>query len=73
MKTKNKVPVKPDTVTLNDQGKRTLAMLTALEDEAQLTDWEIDFVASVSDWFYKGQSLSPKQFETLEKVYRKFN
>jgi hypothetical protein len=65
---------KVDSTGLNARGKATLAMLTALEDEAALSEWEIDFIANIADWFIsKERSLSPKQYETLEKIYRKFN
>ncbi len=66
--------VSVDGTGLDDKGKRTLAMLTALETEDGLSSWEVDFVSSVTDWFLKeGRELTPKQFETLERIYHKFN
>jgi hypothetical protein len=63
-----------DSTGLDEQGKRTLAMLTALEDEDRLSIWEIGFIGSLIDWFIKGEkALTPKQFDTLEKIYQKFN
>lgn len=34
-----------------------------------LSDWEEDFLASVSDQFDRRGSLSDKQFEILERIY----
>ena len=63
-----------DRTGLSEQGKSTLAMLTALEDEDKLSTWEMEFVESVSDWFLKKErELTPRQYETLEKIYHKFN
>jgi hypothetical protein len=42
--------------------------LDSLEED-NLTDWEKNFVASVSDQFDKKGSLSPKQTATLRKIY----
>lgn len=48
--------------------------LKALEEQDGLTDWEKGFVGSVSDWFYmKGKDLTTKQYEALERIYRRFN
>lgn len=63
-----------DTAQLDDRGKRAHAMLTALTDEDGLTEWERDFVASLSEWFYdKQRSLSPKQYDRLKSIYERFN
>ena len=63
-----------DRTGLSERGKATLAMLTALEDEQGLSEWEVGFVADVSDWFLiKQRPLTEKQFEHLKKVYDKFN
>jgi|HubBroStandDraft_2_1064218.scaffolds.fasta_scaffold257881_1 hypothetical protein len=63
-----------DRTGLSERGKDTLAMLTALEDEDRLSDWEQGFVADISDWFLiKQRQLTPNQFEHLKKVYSKFN
>ena len=59
-----------DSTTLDEEGKRVLAMLTALETEDKLNNWEQTFVASVSDRFIgKGLSLTPKQFDRLAIIY----
>jgi DNA-dependent RNA polymerase auxiliary subunit epsilon len=61
-------------IGLSEQGEKTLAMLTALEDEDNLSQWEITFIESLSDWFLnKERELTPRQYEVLERVYRKFN
>jgi hypothetical protein len=63
-----------DRTGLSERGKQTLAMLTALEDEDKLSQWEQDFVASVTDKYLgKAYPLSEKQYECLEKIYNKFN
>lgn len=47
-------------------------MLRALEDQ-DVNEWEKGFLSSVSDWFYMKQgNLSERQYETLEKIYRRF-
>ena len=47
--------------------------LQALEDETEkMNEWEQGFYTSVSDWFYNDHPLSPKQYETLERLYRRF-
>ena len=38
-----------------------------------LTDWEKGFVESISDAYKKYKGLSPKQFETFEKIEVKYN
>jgi hypothetical protein len=63
-----------DSTGLNETGKRTLAMLTHLEDEDKLSIWEVEFVGSMIDWFIKQEkALTPKQFARLEIVYGKYN
>lgn len=36
-----------------------------------LTDWEENFLGSVSDYFSRRGKLTDAQFETLEKIYTK--
>lgn len=63
-----------DRTGLSERGKETLIMLTALEDEDKLSEWEVGFVSDVSDWFLlKQRSLTENQFNCLKKVYSKFN
>lgn len=63
-----------DSTGLDDNGKAVLAMLTALEDEDKLNDWEQGFVADMMDRFINQlRPLTPKQFTALENTYRKFN
>jgi hypothetical protein len=45
-------------------------MLRELERPAKaLTDWELNFLASITDQFNRRGSLSQKQFDILEKIY----
>lgn len=37
----------------------------------RLNEWEIGFIVNVEDRFLKGQSLSKKQLDTLDKIYEK--
>lgn len=63
-----------DSTGLDEQGRRTLAMLTHLEAEDKLSIWEVEFVGSMIDWFIKQEkALTPKQFARLEIVYSKYN
>jgi hypothetical protein len=65
---------RPEAHILDETGKRVLAMLTALEDEQDMNEWEQGFVADMMDRFYKReQSLTQGQFDKLEHIYRKWN
>ncbi len=48
---------------------------TMIEDcekrESRLTDWERDFISSVSEHLGRGRALTPKQAETLERIWDK--
>lgn len=47
-----------------------LHMLASLEyPSKELTKWEEDFIASITDQFDTRGSLSDRQFETLERIY----
>jgi len=52
-------------------------MLQMLEDEDGLTEWEENFVESVSNQFEKNKqfskTLSDRQCEILERIYDKYN
>ena len=37
--------------------------------ESRLSDWEREFIASISEQLGKGRTLTPKQAETLERVW----
>lgn len=39
--------------------------------ESRLTDWEREFIANVSEQLGRGRGLSPKQAETLERIWDK--
>jgi hypothetical protein len=53
-----------------DQGKLVEHMLSALESpHKELTDWETDFIGSVSDQYSLRRSLSDRQIEILERIY----
>lgn len=41
------------------------------EESAYLTEWESDFVESVGGLVRNGTTLSPKQDEVLEKIWKK--
>lgn len=63
-----------DRTGLSERGHQILSMLTALETEDGLSKWEQDFVISVTDQYLgKAYNLSDKQYDCLEKIYRKFN
>ena len=53
------------------QSKEVLKQwITAVNDEGRkLTDWEVQFMESITEQFDKGGSLSEKQEEILEKIY----
>ena len=60
--------------TLDRETENVDIWLRALEDEDGLTDWEKEFVASVTDRFYMSdKQVTPRQYEVLERIYRKFN
>jgi hypothetical protein len=54
---------------MNEEQKRAREVLQDLLalDEG-LTNWEIDFIESVNQW---QSDLTPKQIETLDKIYEK--
>jgi hypothetical protein len=63
-----------DRTEMSERGKKITAMLTALEKEDNLTEWEQGFVNDISDWWLiKERNLSPAQYERLDTIYRKFN
>ena len=72
METKRK-ETKKSVKPVDREVENTDIWLKALEDQDGLSDWEKDFIASVTDWFYGDHKLSPKQYQTLERIYRKFN
>ncbi len=47
-------------------------ILSHLEAETRLTDWEKGFVESISDQWTRNRRLSDKQKETLGKVWDKY-
>ena len=64
---------KEATKVIDPEIKTTDIMLKALEDEDQMSNWEKDFVASVSDWFYlRDKKLTTNQFNTLERIYKHY-
>ena len=45
-------------------------MLRSLEmPSKKLTDWELSFIESVSDWFDNHGDLTERQFIKLESIY----
>lgn len=53
------------------QSKEVLKQwITAVNDEGRkLTDWEVQFMESITEQFDNSGSLSEKQEEILEKIY----
>lgn len=47
--------------------------LDTIMDEAsdQLNEWEESFLDTISDRLNQGMDLSPKQIDTLEKIYKR--
>jgi len=41
------------------------------ERESQLSEWETDFIASISEYLDDEHPLSQKQVETLERIWEK--
>ena len=37
--------------------------------ESRLSDWEREFISSLSEQIGRGRTLTPKQAETLERVW----
>lgn len=37
--------------------------------ESRLTDWERDFIQSMSEWADKGRSFTPKQQELIDGIW----
>ena len=64
---------KSGTTVIDETSKKITAMLRALENEDSLSQWEQDFVARVTDRFLDGGTLTQKQYDTLERIYRKTN
>ena len=49
-------------------------MLTALEDEDRLTDWEKGFLQNVNDRVYRERRPpSPAQMDRLNEIYARYN
>lgn len=58
---------------LSEEDKRIRAMITALEDEQRLNDWELGFVADVAERWENGNKLHPNSVSKLKQVYDKYN
>lgn len=56
-----------------EQERKVSVMLLDLEDEQQLSSWEMEFVSDIGSKFDKGSKLTITQFNKLESIYRKFN
>lgn len=39
--------------------------------QSKMTDWEVDFIASISDQLDAGRDLSERQMEILERIWEK--
>ena len=57
--------------------KRQKLLIDCLRDEMddydKYTDWERKFAQSIGDRLDRGQELSPKQNEVLERIWKKYN
>lgn len=47
-------------------------MISGLENEKDLTEWELDFIASIKNQFDRRKNLSDRQCEILEAIYNKY-
>lgn len=60
-------------ITRIKDDKNVETWLLALEDQTEkMSDWENEFIESISDRVDNGESLSMKQYDKLEAIYRKF-
>jgi hypothetical protein len=55
---------------MNKRYKRIDYVLGQLIDSNTLTDWEADFINSISYQFEKNKDLSDEQIEIMEKINR---
>jgi hypothetical protein len=47
-------------------------LIEAIKDSSyELNDWELDFISSIEDKADSGYSLTKKQSDALQKLYRK--
>jgi len=45
-------------------------MISAVNDEGIcLTEWELGFMESITEWFEKSNRLSDSQIEMLDRIY----
>lgn len=57
---------------MSDWSDEYLTMLSDCEArESRLTDWERGFVDSLTSQIQKGRQPTPKQIETLDKIWEK--
>ena len=47
-------------------------ILSGLEDERRLSEWERNFIESISDQWNRNRRLSDKQKEVLGKIWDKY-
>lgn len=61
-------------VVADREMENTAIWLEALEDFVdKFNDWELKFYESMCDWFVqRGKKLSPRQYESLERLYHRF-
>lgn len=44
-----------------------------IEQQDHLTEWEMEFIDSLSDWRSKERDLTHKQSKTLNRIFEKVN
>lgn len=55
-----------------EEHKSIMTMLEVASDELEdLTDWEANFIESITDQYNDTEFLSKKQIEILKKIYDK--
>lgn len=59
-------------VRIKDEKNVEIWMLALADQTEKMSDWENQFLESISDQMDNGVELSMKQYEKLETIYRKF-
>ena len=54
----------------NGEDPREL-VIDCVNRQSKMTDWEVDFIASISDQLDAGRDLSERQMEILERIWEK--
>lgn len=54
----------------NDEDPREL-VADCINRQSKMTDWEVNFIASLDEQLDQGKSLSERQTEILERIWEK--